>query len=1144
MGIKSINGISESRAIPIIAKYSSLKDQCVIVCSNYERAKDIALDLSFFVPQKEIIVLPESDNFILNYDAKNRDGLSVKMKALKKLLTEKDVIVISPISSFVKKLVPHTYFESSSFEIKLEDELSLKDIKDKLVSLGYERSPLIYSKGQFSIRGGILDIYTPDGENPYRVEFFGDMVDSIRSFNIDSQLSIEKLSSISIFPTSQISISNDMFKSAVLKIEKEYSKEIKKCDEEKIEKLKERKNTLIEYINEIRNLEYLESYSHYFFDDFEYIYDYMNNGSLIIEDASRILGELKNIDEEKKNDFEYLLEKGEVIPFDKKMITGTDDFIKSFSFNDIYILSPFLKRIKGISEYESIETINSKEVLKYNGNMSSLLGDIKAYIKKEYEINIVIETKERISSLREYFLNEGVSGNINYVQGKITSGIDYPEDKKVWISESDIFLNRKRKRREKKFDDNSSKLRSFTDIKTGDYIVHINHGIGKFVGIFQMDFDGETKDYIKIQYAGTDTLYVPVENLDMVQKYIGSGATPRINRLSGVEWKNVKERTKKEILLMAQDLIDLYAKRSLEKGYQFGKDTVWQNEFEESFPYQETDDQLRAAEEIKKDMEKPIPMDRLLLGDVGFGKTEVAARAAFKCLAEGKQVCFLVPTTILANQHYMNLKERFENFPFKVDVLSRFKSKAEQEKTIEKLKLGMVDFVIGTHRLLSKDVSFKDLGLLIVDEEQRFGVEAKENIKKLKTNVDCLTLTATPIPRTLNMSLNGIKDMSLLENPPLDRYPVSTFVLEEDDSIIRDAIIREMNRGGQVYVVYNRINGIPKICNMISELVPNARVKYAHGRMNESQLEEIMISFINKEIDVLVSTTIIESGLDIQNANTMIILDSDRYGLSELYQLRGRVGRTNRESYCYLMHEPYKVLTEIAEKRLNAIREFTEFGSGFKIAIRDLEIRGAGNLLGEAQSGHMSGVGYELYIKMIENAVRALSGEVVKEKENECHIDLPISAYISNKYIDDEIIKMDMYKKIAAIKTNNDEDEIIDELIDRFGDPPKETINLIKIAHMRFMCDEVGINRVSKVKYEHGGSTIKTKRVKLLFDFDVDNKLNAFSIYNVNEIMGEYVFIHLGKKPYISLSVEEGEMLEKSIEMLSIIMDNTSSNMV
>ena len=622
-------------------------------------------------------------------------------------------------------------------------------------------------------------------------------------------------------------------------------------------------------------------------------------------------------------------------------------------------------------------------------------------------------------------------------------------------------------------------------------------------------------------------LYVPVEQMELVQKYIGGdGVAPKINKLSGGEWKTTKAKAKAAVAVLAKDLIDLYASRKMEKGHAFEKDTVWQKQFEDDFPYEETQDQLKAAEEIKEDMEKPFPMDRLLCGDVGFGKTEVAARAIFKCLDDGKQAAILVPTTILANQHFYTLKERFEGFPFNIEMLSRFRSDAQQKDIAAKLQTGEIDLIIGTHRLLGKDIRFKDLGLLVVDEEQRFGVEHKEQIKKLKKNVDVLTLSATPIPRTLNMSLTGIKDMSLIEEPPEERYPVQTYVLEQDDELIKDIIRREMDRGGQIYVVFNRVRGIHQVADKIQQLVPEARIAIGHGQMNENLLEDTMINFINGEQDVLVCTTIIESGIDIPNANTLIIMDADRYGLSQLYQLRGRVGRSNRQAYAYLMYQRDKVLTEAAEKRLKAIREFTEFGAGFKVAMRDLEIRGAGNMLGSEQHGHMLNVGYELYCKMVDDAVRALQGEIVNDDKAEINIELKASAYIPETYIESESAKLQMYKKIASVRTWDDEDEVIDELLDRFGDVPWQTINLVKISHIRYLAELMSITE------------IKQDKNKVTLSFAPENPLSGYALANAAEKYGPKLFIHGGQQPFIRLTVDEKKNLDETLYLLDTLAEN------
>ena len=762
----------------------------------------------------------------------------------------------------------------------------------------------------------------------------------------------------------------------------------------------------------------------------------------------------------------------------------------------------------------------------YAGHLDVLENDLKRIADGKNRVLISASSDERQQTIDDFVANIGLADKIQVIQGSLSMGMVFPEENLYIISDKDIF-NSTRIGKKRHKTNRSQKMQSFSDFKTGDYVVHENHGIGKFLGIQALEVQGEQKDYLKIKYSGTDLLYVPVEQMDIVQKYIGSeGVAPKVSKLSGDEWKIAKTRAKLAIAEMTEELIKLYADRKASKGYAFSKDTVWQKEFEAYFSYQETDDQLTSIEEIKKDMESDLPMDRLLCGDVGYGKTEVAARAIFKCISEGKQAAMLVPTTILANQHYNSLKDRFSNFPFNIDMLSRFRSDKQQEKIIDGLKKGSVDFVIGTHRLLSDDIKYKDLGLLVIDEEQRFGVAHKEKLKQLKSNIDVLTLSATPIPRTLNMSLTGIKDMSLITEPPSDRYPVQTYVLEQDDIVMREIITRELDRDGQVYIVFNRVKGINRLAEKVQSLVPDAKIVVGHGQMNEKNLESVMQTFITGEADILVATTIIESGIDIPNANTMIVIDADKCGLAQLYQLRGRVGRTDKIAYAYLMYQKNKVLTEVAEKRLKAIKEFTEFGSGFKVAMRDLEIRGAGNVLGAEQSGHMMNIGYELYCKLVDDAVRKAKGESVPEQVDEINIELDVAANIPNWYIDNETLKLQMYKKIATVSTREDSEEIIDELLDRFGDLPKETLNLIAISMIRALSANVGVCNI----HEQAG--------KVVIYFAQDNALKAYALMKASEKFGSKIFFHGGNEPFIRLSVARKERLDSIIDLLEIISDN------
>ena len=1135
-GITGISGVAESRSALMISEVIANEGgQALIITATEKRARSLADDLSFFTG-RDVRVMPNEDQMFLDYEARNHDLLVRRLAALKALRSDPECIVVAPASAAVKKVMPHRLFESKEISIRYGEDRDPEKLKEQLVELGYERRAMVEGPGEFSLRGGILDIYPPDSENPFRVEFFDTEVDSIRSFDIDTQRSQDKRSEIIISPAQQMIADERIFREASQSVRRSYTRQAEKLEkqgpqyEAAAENLKKRRDMLTDYIDHAANVQLLENYLHYFYKDTEYLWDYMKEGLLFIDDPDRIYEFLDAREKEQKEDSEIMLEQGRIIPKDSALLTGREDLVKAYSHEPVWIITPFPKQVKGVSRYTAVHDFNSRQMVSFGGKMDMLEEELRGYGKRHYHVTIVCSTKERLANLREFLDRIGMAGTVTLREGSLSAGMDFPEQKIAFISDRDIFGVQKQKRRRHKKRSQGEQLDSFTDLNVGDYVVHENHGIGKFLGIEQLDVQGEKKDYLKLQYAGSDLLYVPVEQFDIVQKYIGSeGKTPKMNKLAGSEWKTAKAKARAAIAEMADELIDLYAQRQMAKGYAFGPDTVWQKEFEDSFPYVETDDQLRCIEEIKADMEQPRPMDRLLCGDVGFGKTEVAARAVFKCLQEGKQAAVLVPTTLLANQHYYTFTSRFENFPMKVEMLSRFRSAAEQKQILKDLEEGKIDLIVGTHRLLSSDVKFKDLGLLVVDEEQRFGVAHKEKIKKLKSNVDVLTLTATPIPRTLNMSLTGIRDMSVIEEPPEDRYPVQTYVMEQDDGVIREAIIRETDRGGQVFVVYNRVQGIHKIAERIQNLVPDARVVVGHGRMSEQTLEDVMLRFDRHEYDVLVATTIIESGIDVPNANTLIVLDADRYGLSQLYQIRGRVGRSTRMAYAYLMYQREKVLTEVAEKRLRAIREFTEFGSGFKVAMRDLQIRGAGNLLGSEQSGHMMNIGYELYCKLVNEAVQKRQGKQVNEAPEECSVELAASANIPGWYIEDEAMKIEVYKKIARVRTPEDEDAMFDELVDRFGDVPQETMNLVKIARIRGLAEDLSVKRI----YEQDRNVI--------FAFEEKNPLTAFGIVRVNEEFQGRAFVHGGVKPFIRIPSRKKSKLEDSIRLLTIVKEEVTA---
>ena len=777
-----------------------------------------------------------------------------------------------------------------------------------------------------------------------------------------------------------------------------------------------------------------------------------------------------------------------------------------------------------IRDEKDIPGVVIKSAPVYAGHMDILSADLKKYLGDGYEVTVACSTSDMLVNLRDFFGREGLD-SVKVTDRVLTGGIELPEEKLLYISENDIFPSAKYRRRRR-----SSKgvpIKAFTDIQPGDYVVHEFHGIGRFTGVVKLTVDGSERDYLKIQYAGKDVLYVPVDQMENIQKYMGSEAVaPRISKLSGSEWQTVKSRAKESIREMAEEFLRNAAKRAAAPGFAFGPDSTWQKEFEDSFPYVETEDQLRCTEEIKKDMESPKAMDRLLCGDVGYGKTEVAARAIFKCLEQGRQAAVLVPTTVLANQHYHTFSARLAGYPFAVEMLSRFKDDKEQKEIVKGLEKGDIDLVVGTHRLLSKDVKFKDLGLLVVDEEQRFGVEHKELIKKLKENVDVLTLSATPIPRTLHMSLIGVRDMSIIEQPPEDRYPVQTYVMEQDDEAISSAIKKELARGGQVYVVYNRVKGIQSMARHIHELVPEATIAVGHGQMNERELEDVMMGFAAGDTQILISTTIIESGLDIPNVNTLLVMDADRFGLSQLYQMRGRVGRSNRMAYAFLFYKKDKQLSEVAEKRLRAIKEFTEFGSGFRVAMRDLELRGAGNILGVEQSGHMLSIGYELYCKLVEEAVEELTGKAAEDKplSADTQVDLSVAAYLPENYVPDEITRLEMYKKISGIGSEEDREEIVDELLDRFGDIPAVADNLLDIAYLRNLASRCGISRIAK------------QQDKAVFLFEEKSLMDAQHMAVLMDAFGPRLTIYGGSVPRIAFHLKGGRPQEECLKFVKCLL--------
>lgn len=1069
-----IEGLSESGKSYVINGIYEVSDKPVVIITNSDmEAKNLYEDLNLYL--SNVYYFPAKEIVFYNVDAISGDLRWARLNVIKEILSNNKNIIVISIDAFAARYTPKNLFKTHTVSISVGDEVDFKELSKILVEAGYDRVDVVEGKGEFSLRGGLLDLFPTNSIYPYRIELFGDEIDSIRTFNTESQRSIEKVNSIEVFPAKEIIIDDEIIDYALNNIKEELDLTLKNNkDKERGIKLNTVISKNLEELREIHDFETIDSYLPLFYKKSESLFDYLEDYIFVLDDKVRSLGKLDSTYLEFNENYSIFLQRGDILPSQGKLLLEKEELIELLEEKINITMDAINKGGGFLSPIRKIE-INSAILHHYQGQLDLLIEDILKKKKDGYRTVILSGTRVRgerlVSTLRERGIESSYRDNIESIAlgevvitfGNLLKGFECPKYKTCVISDKEVFGEAKRKLSKSKSKSKGvSKIKSFAELKPGDYVVHVNHGIGVYKGIKQIEVSGHKRDYLDIVYDKGDKLYVPVDQLDLVQKYIGSeGKSPKVNKLGGSEWQKAKSKVKKSINEIAEDLVKLYAARAAVKGYKYSKDTEWQMQFEDEFPFQETPDQLSSIEEIKKDMESDKPMDRLLCGDVGYGKTEVALRAVFKAVMEGKQVAFLVPTTILAEQHYKNMIKRFSDFPIKIDMVSRFRTAKEQKSTLQSVKEGNVDILVGTHRLVSKDIVFKDLGLLIVDEEQRFGVAQKEKIKNLKKNVDVLTLSATPIPRTLHMSLTGVRDISVIETPPEERYPIQTYVVEQNDQLIRDAIMREIGRGGQVYFVYNRVEDIDKIANYIKNLVPESRVGIAHGQMTERQLEKEMLDFMANEYNVLVCTTIIETGIDIQNVNTIIIYDADKMGLSQLYQLRGRVGRSNRIAYAYLLYTKDKVLTEVAEKRLKALKDFTELGSGFKIAMRDLEIRGAGNMMGSAQHGHMAAIGYDLYCRMLEDTVKLIKGDIDKEPI-ETTVDLKVDAYIPSSYIEDEMQKIEVYKKIAAIESIDEYMDIKEELEDRYSDIPDPVYNLMDIAYIKSRAKLLSIEEIKE----------------------------------------------------------------------------------
>ncbi|WP_246183684.1 transcription-repair coupling factor [Paenibacillus methanolicus] len=1062
-----ISGLAgSSRQVMLAALARELDRPLLVVTHNMFAAQKVAEDLAECLSPAEVLLYPANELVAAEAAISSPETLAQRMDALIRLSQGFRGVVVVPFSGARRYLPLPEVMAAARAEIRVGQTVPMEAFLHRLVELGYVRTDKVETKGEMSVRGGIVDLYPLTSPHPYRIEWFDDEVDSIRTFDPSEQRSIEKLESYVVPPCQELLAEGARMEQAAQRASELLENQLQKMtDRTAKDRLRAEIGGELEKLREHQYFTELYKYVALLYPERKTLFDYMPSDTLLIYDEpTRLIETSRQLERDEAEWATHLLSNGKSLP-GFVLARPSDEILYQRPFPTLF-MSLFLRQIPH-THPQNIVNVVSRAMQNFHGQMNVLKTEMERWRKGNANIIMVAGNAERMERMRRVLQDYDIEPP-TMVEGNLQAGFELPSIHLVVITEGEMFSQKQRKvRRADKKVDNAERIKSYTELKVGDYVVHQNHGIGKYVGIGTLEIAGIHKDYIHILYAGGDKLSVPIEQIDLIQKYVGSEEKePKVYKLGGNEWTRVKSKVQSSVKDIADDLIKLYAERQATTGFAFGQDTSYQREFEEMFPYDETRDQLRAIEEIKKDMMIPRPMDRLLCGDVGYGKTEVAVRAAFKAAIEGKQVAILVPTTILAQQHYETFRERFSEFPFNIQVLSRFRSRKEQNETMKGIKDGSVDVVIGTHRLLSQDITFKDLGLLIIDEEQRFGVSHKEKLKRLKTNVDVLTLTATPIPRTLHMSMLGVRDLSVIETPPENRFPVQTYVVEYSPALVRESIERELARGGQVYYMYNRVQGIYQMAEQINMLVPDAKVAVAHGQMSEQELEKTILDFLDGESDVLVSTSIIETGVDIPNVNTLIVHDADKMGLSQLYQLRGRVGRSNRIAYAYFTYQRDKVLTEVAEKRLQSIKEFTELGSGFKIAMRDLAIRGAGNLLGAEQHGFIASVGFDLYSQMLSDEIAkrkiGMDGAAAPVKEIVTMIDVSIDAYLPSAYIYDSIQKIEIYKKVAAVRSAEEGEDLREELIDRFGDLPQAVDNLLSVARVKALGSACGVEQISQ----------------------------------------------------------------------------------
>lgn len=1125
----SVAGIVDSAQPQLIAEVSrAAGGNTLIVTYSDMEARAAAENMRLYTDK--VMQFPSKEYVFYNIETMGRANENARLSVLDALLNDTGVTVVASIDSLMTYTADKARFSRSVREISVGGIQDPEKLIAALVKMGYRREDMIEGPGQFAARGGIIDVFSPNNTLPARIEFWDDEVDSIRTFDPYTQRTEENIESVRIIPVSEAIFSRERRDEIVLELERRVKNAKRRKDgaEEYISTL----NADIEAFKERYYFPSIDKYISLIYGRIPSLLDYFSKSDVaFVSDPKRICERIKT----------YLWERGELVADLKQRSVIADtktEFYKdggeiTAQLSSMRMIAlEMLSHTKNDFAYKHLEMFVSKTTVSFHGKLEYLYDDLKKWQNDGYTVVVLAATGGRAENLNGVFNERGIRSRISadgnfekgetvIIRGNQTKGFEYPEIKFALVSEREIFESKTS--RDKRRRENAERIKSYNDISPGDYVVHVSHGIGEYAGTRKITVNGISKDYLMIKYRGTDMLYVPVEQMNLLYKYSGGSdeKTVKLNTLGGRDWSKTKKRVKESTDKLAKELVKLYAERENAKGFAFSADTPWQRDFEDTFEYNETPDQLRSIEEVKEDMEKPRPMDRLLCGDVGFGKTEVALRAAFKAVCDSKQVAYLCPTTILAMQQYETFLNRMADFPVTVEMLSRFRTQKQQTEILKKLKDGRIDIIIGTHRLLSKDIKFKDLGLLIVDEEQRFGVAHKERLKELKTNVDVLTMTATPIPRTLHMAMTSVRDMSVLSQPPMNRYPVQTYVLEDNPAVIIDAIRNELSRGGQVFYLYNSVRGIYSRAAWIQEHFPDAKVAVGHGKMRESELEDIMYDMVSGETQILVCTTIIETGLDIPNANTIIIENADRMGLAQLYQLRGRVGRSNRAAYAYLTYKRDKVLSEVAQKRLSAVREFTEFGSGFKIAMRDLEIRGAGNILGAEQHGHMDNVGYDMYCKILRESIDEAKG-ITTESAGDVTVDISVNAYIPESYIPSANQRIDMYKKIAAIETEEDEFEIKDELIDRYGEPPSPVLNIISVAALKLPAKDIGCIEITE----------KNRVVTLRFR---NGRLNAETVFGLDKEFPSRVKVLSEKSPAVTIRMKEND--KKPLEFINNLLN-------